>query len=78
MSAAVLLIEDDPRLAEMVQAYLGGAGFSVAIAASGAAGLALGWAWWQSKHESAEVRQMDEEMHKEEHDAAAAKTGSGA
>jgi len=26
----------------------------------------VGWAWWKSKHESAEVRQMDEEMHKGE------------
>lgn len=30
------------------------------------AALAVGWAWWGSKHESAEVRQMDAEMHKEE------------
>ncbi|MBA4186731.1 MAG: sodium-translocating pyrophosphatase [Planctomycetaceae bacterium] len=32
----------------------------------------VGWAWWKSKHESAEVRQMDAEMHKEE---SAAKPG---
>jgi len=36
----ILLIEDDPRLAEMVKDYLGGAGFSVTIAAKGAAGIA--------------------------------------
>jgi DNA-binding response OmpR family regulator len=35
----VLLIEDDARLAAMVQEYLGEAGFRVSIAASGAAGL---------------------------------------
>ena len=33
------MIEDDPRLAEMVQAYLGGAGFSVAVAPTGRDGL---------------------------------------
>jgi DNA-binding response OmpR family regulator len=37
----ILLIEDDRRLAEMVQNYLGGAGFDVAIAPKGAAGIAL-------------------------------------
>jgi DNA-binding response OmpR family regulator len=37
----VLLIEDDPRLAEMVKNYLGGAGFDVVIAARGGAGIAL-------------------------------------
>jgi two-component system phosphate regulon response regulator OmpR len=37
----ILLVEDDPRLAEMVKNYLGGAGFDVAIAAKGAAGIAL-------------------------------------
>jgi DNA-binding response OmpR family regulator len=37
----ILLIEDDPRLAEMVQSYLGGAGFHVTLAARGAAGIAL-------------------------------------
>jgi DNA-binding response OmpR family regulator len=36
----ILLIEDDPRLAEMVKTYLGGAGFHVSIAANGAAGIA--------------------------------------
>ncbi|MCE9566187.1 MAG: sodium/proton-translocating pyrophosphatase [Planctomycetes bacterium] len=29
----------------------------------------VGWAWWRSKHESEEVRQMDADMHKEETDA---------
>jgi DNA-binding response OmpR family regulator len=37
----ILLIEDDARLAEMVRDYLGGAGFRVARAASGSAGLAM-------------------------------------
>jgi DNA-binding response OmpR family regulator len=37
----ILLIEDDPRLAEMVRDYLGGAGFRVARAASGSSGLAM-------------------------------------
>jgi DNA-binding response OmpR family regulator len=37
----ILLIEDDPRLAEMVKTYLDGAGFQVTVAADGAAGLAL-------------------------------------
>jgi DNA-binding response OmpR family regulator len=37
----ILLIEDDRRLAEMVQNYLGGAGFDVAIAPKGATGIAL-------------------------------------
>jgi DNA-binding response OmpR family regulator len=36
----ILLIEDDPRLAEMVKNYLGGAGFRVTVAANGAAGIA--------------------------------------
>jgi DNA-binding response OmpR family regulator len=37
----ILLIEDDPRLAEMVRDYLDGAGFRVAHVATGAGGLAL-------------------------------------
>jgi two-component system phosphate regulon response regulator OmpR len=37
----ILLIEDDPRLAEMVETYLGEAGFSVTVASKGAAGIAL-------------------------------------
>jgi DNA-binding response OmpR family regulator len=37
----ILLIEDDPRLAEMVSSYLGEAGFSVTHAATGHAGIAL-------------------------------------
>ena len=40
MAAHVLLIEDDPRLAEMVSEYLGQAGFRVASAGSGEEGLA--------------------------------------
>jgi DNA-binding response OmpR family regulator len=36
----ILLIEDDPRLAEMVAEYLGESGFRVSRAASGEAGLA--------------------------------------
>jgi two-component system, OmpR family, phosphate regulon response regulator OmpR len=41
VSSAILLIEDDPRLAKMVQSYLGGAGLAVTIAGNGALGLAL-------------------------------------
>jgi len=37
----ILLIEDDVRLAEMVSSYLGEAGFSVAHAATGNAGISL-------------------------------------
>ena len=39
MAHRILLIEDDSRLAAMVSEYLGGAGYRVATAASGAAGL---------------------------------------
>ena len=41
MSDRILLIEDDPRLAEMVKNYLGEAGFSVSVAGNGASGIAL-------------------------------------
>lgn len=41
MTDRILLIEDDPRLAEMVKNYLGESGFSVTIAPTGQAGLAL-------------------------------------
>jgi two-component system, OmpR family, phosphate regulon response regulator OmpR len=41
MSDRILLIEDDPRLAEMVKNYLGEAGFSVSVAGTGGAGIAL-------------------------------------
>lgn len=41
MTDRILLIEDDPRLAEMVKNYLGESGFSVIIAPTGQAGLAL-------------------------------------
>ncbi len=41
MSDRILLIEDDPRLAEMVKNYLGEAGFSVSVAGNGATGIAL-------------------------------------
>jgi two-component system, OmpR family, phosphate regulon response regulator OmpR len=37
----ILLIEDDPRLAEMVKTYLDGVGFHVTVARKGVAGLAL-------------------------------------
>jgi DNA-binding response OmpR family regulator len=37
----ILLIEDDPRLAEMVRDYLGEAGYRVTTAATGAQGIAL-------------------------------------
>jgi two-component system phosphate regulon response regulator OmpR len=39
MIERVLLVEDDPRLAEMLQEYLGQAGFGVTVAALGAAAL---------------------------------------
>ncbi len=39
MPERILLIEDDPRLAEMVSEYLGEAGFRVSIAVAGRAGL---------------------------------------
>ena len=39
MAERILLIEDDPRLAEMVSEYLAQAGFRVAVAAEGHAGL---------------------------------------
>lgn len=39
MAERILLIEDDPRLARMVEDYLASAGFRVAHAATGAAGL---------------------------------------
>ena len=41
MTDRILLIEDDPRLAEMVKNYLGGAGFRVTIASRGETGIAL-------------------------------------
>ncbi len=41
MADRILLIEDDPRLAEMVKNYLGEAGFSVTVSPLGMAGIAL-------------------------------------
>lgn len=41
MTRRVLLIEDDPRLAEMVKSYLGENGFAVSVAGKGATGIAL-------------------------------------
>jgi len=41
MDDRILLIEDDSRLAEMVNNYLGGAGFHVVVAPNGAKGIAL-------------------------------------
>jgi two-component system, OmpR family, phosphate regulon response regulator OmpR len=41
MTARILLIEDDPRLAGMVRDYLGEAGFRVTVAGSGNEGLSL-------------------------------------
>jgi two-component system phosphate regulon response regulator OmpR len=41
VSDRILLIEDDPRLAEMVESYLGEAGFSVTVASKGMTGIAL-------------------------------------
>ena len=40
MSERILLVDDDPRLAEMVSEYLGEAGFRVTIASDGRTGLA--------------------------------------
>jgi len=37
MAERILIVEDDPRLAEMLSEYLGGAGFRVSAAADGAA-----------------------------------------
>lgn len=39
MTERILLVEDDPRLAEMLSEYLGQAGFSVGVAPSGCAAL---------------------------------------
>src|SRR5262245_33308712 len=41
MTSRILLVEDDPVLAEMVKRYLGGAGFDVSVAPTGAAGLSV-------------------------------------
>ena len=41
MMARILLIEDDPRLAEMVKNYLGEAGFAVTVSPRGLDGIAL-------------------------------------
>ncbi len=41
MTAHILLVEDDRRLAGMVKDYLGGAGFRVTIAETGARGISL-------------------------------------
>jgi DNA-binding response OmpR family regulator len=41
VSERILLIEDDPELAEMVKSYLGEAGFSVSVAGRGEAGIAM-------------------------------------
>ncbi|MCC7347275.1 MAG: response regulator transcription factor [Variibacter sp.] len=41
MTSRILLVEDDPRLAEMVKSYLGGAGFHVTVAGRGDTALAL-------------------------------------
>jgi two-component system phosphate regulon response regulator OmpR len=41
VSDRILVIEDDPRLAEMVRNYLGEAGFAVTVAGTGNAGIAL-------------------------------------
>jgi two-component system phosphate regulon response regulator OmpR len=41
VTSRILLIEDDQRLAGMVQSYLGEAGFRTTIAATGTAGIAL-------------------------------------
>jgi DNA-binding response OmpR family regulator len=53
MTARILLIEDDARLAEMVQSYLGAAGFHVSIAPDAASGIA------RQKRESFDVLILD-------------------
>ncbi len=53
MADRILLIEDDPRLARMVEDYLAGAGFRVTHAATGRAGLA------QSQRESFDALVLD-------------------
>jgi K(+)-stimulated pyrophosphate-energized sodium pump len=45
------------------------------VVVAAVAALAVGWAWWQSKKDSAEMRQMDEEMQHEAEAEAAARTG---
>ena len=44
---------------------------TIGAAVAGVCLLLVGWAWWQSKKDTAEMRQMDEEMQKEATDAAA-------
>jgi two-component system, OmpR family, phosphate regulon response regulator OmpR len=41
VSDRILLIEDDPELAEMVKSYLGEAGYSVSVAGRGETGIAM-------------------------------------
>ena len=41
MTDRILLIEDDPELAEMVKSYLGEAGYSVSVAGRGETGIAM-------------------------------------
>jgi two-component system, OmpR family, phosphate regulon response regulator OmpR len=41
MTDRILIIEDDPRLADLVREYLGEAGFRVSLAETGAKGLAM-------------------------------------
>ena len=41
MTDRILLIEDDPRLADLVKDYLANAGFSVSLAPTGRQGLSM-------------------------------------
>jgi two-component system, OmpR family, phosphate regulon response regulator OmpR len=41
MASRILIVDDDPRLAEMVSTYLGDAGLRASVAATGGEGLAL-------------------------------------
>ena len=41
MPSRILIVDDDPRLSEMVSEYLGNAGFRTTVAANGSEGLAL-------------------------------------
>jgi DNA-binding response OmpR family regulator len=53
MADRILLIEDDPRLAKMVDDYLSGAGFRVTHAATGKSGLA------QAQHDAFDALVLD-------------------
>jgi len=43
----------------------GSQGWPIGLAVTLVSGLAVAWAWWQSKHETADMIEMDEELEKE-------------